>query len=81
MPRIGFRSFGFVERNRRLLRPSATFLVPNAFYRDHIRSTVNTSFECLSMIDVAKVQDLLGKWETSKAYPLVTPRFWVILHN
>jgi hypothetical protein len=73
MPRIGFRSFGFVERNRRLLRPSATFLVPNDFYRDHVRSTVNTKFNFLSMADVAKVQELLGQWDNFEGLSISHP--------
>jgi hypothetical protein len=62
MPRVGFRSLGFVENNRRLLRPSTTLLLPGTFYRDHMRSNVNANRNAISLGDVAKVQELLTKW-------------------
>lgn len=73
MPRIGFRNLGFVERNRHLLRPGATFLVPGPFYKAHIRSSVNASRSNLNLFDLSNVQTLLQKWSHFESLSISQP--------
>jgi hypothetical protein len=73
MPRVGFRSLDFVEKNRRLLRQSTTLLLPGAFYRGHMRSSVNANRNAVSLGDVAKVQELLKNWNNFEELSISQP--------
>jgi hypothetical protein len=73
MPRIGFRNLGFVERNRHLLRPGANFLVPGAFYKAHMRSSVNASRATLNLLDLSNVQSLMQKWSHFESLSISQP--------
>jgi hypothetical protein len=73
MPRVGFRSLGFVEKNQRLLQQSTTLLLPGSFYRGHMRSSVNANRNAVSLGNVAKVQELLRKWNNFEAISISQP--------
>lgn len=60
MPRVGFRNLDFVQNNFRFHTP-ATALIPTAFYREHLRSTVN-SRNGNSLLEILETKASLRPW-------------------